>query len=108
MFGKGLCGPRCWAGVLCAFFGVFSTQAGADEPGVTPDSITIGAFGPITGPAAYIGLAGRDGANLAIKEINASGGINGRKLSMVFEDDGHSPTKALAAAKKLIDQDRVF
>ena len=108
MFGKGLRGALCTAVVLGAFFGVFSTQAGADEPGVTPDSITIGAFGPITGPAAYIGLAGRDGANLAIKEINASGGINGRKLSMIFEDDGHSPTKALAAVKKLIDQDHVF
>ncbi len=76
--------------------------------GLRPDTIAIGAFGPITGPAAYIGLAGRDGANLAIKEINAAGGINGRKLSMTFEDDGHSPTKALAAAKKLIDQDHVF
>ena len=112
MFGKGLRGVFCAAAVLGAFFGAsfgtFSTQARADEPGVTPDSITIGAFGPITGPAAYIGLAGRDGANLAIKEINAAGGINGRKLSMVFEDDGHSPTKALAAVKKLIDQDHVF
>jgi branched-chain amino acid transport system substrate-binding protein len=112
MFGKGLRGAFWAAAVLGGFFGVsfgaFSTQARADEPGVTPDSITIGAFGPITGPAAYIGLAGRDGANLAIKEINAGGGINGRKLSMIFEDDGHSPTKALAAVKKLIDQDHVF
>ncbi|MGA2992987.1 ABC transporter substrate-binding protein [Bradyrhizobium sp.] len=112
MFGKGLRGALWAAVVLGGFFGVsfgaFSTQARADEPGMTPDSITIGAFGPITGPAAYIGLAGRDGANLAIKEINAAGGINGRKLSMIFEDDGHSPTKALAAVKKLIDQDHVF
>jgi ABC-type branched-subunit amino acid transport system substrate-binding protein len=83
MFGKGLRGALWAAAVLGAFFGAsfgtFSTQARADEPGVTPDSITIGAFGPITGPAAYIGLAGRDGANLAIKEINAAGGINGRE-----------------------------
>jgi len=112
MFGKGIRGAL-WAAIVFGVsfgvsFGPFSTQARADEPGVTPDSIAIGAFGPITGPAAYIGLAGRDGANLAIKEINANGGINGRKLSMIFEDDGHSPTKALAAAKKLIDQDHVF
>src|SRR5579871_3266899 len=83
-------------------------SAASAEPGVTADTITLGAFGPITGPAAYIGLGGRDGANLAIKEINAAGGINGRKLALVFEDDGHSPTKALAAVKKLIDQDHVF
>jgi branched-chain amino acid transport system substrate-binding protein len=104
MFGKGLRGLLCAAATLC----MLSGQTRADEPGITPDSITIGAFGPITGPAAYIGLAGRDGANLAVKEINASGGVNGRKLTMIFEDDGHSPTKALAAVKKLIDQDNVF
>jgi branched-chain amino acid transport system substrate-binding protein len=80
----------------------------AAEQGVTADTITIGAFGPITGPAAYIGLAGRDGAVMAIKEINAAGGINGRKLEMIFEDDSHSPAKALAAVKKLLDEDKVF
>ena len=85
-----------------------SLPAAADEQGVTADAITIGAFGPITGPAAYIGLAGRDGAAMAIKEINAAGGVNGRKINMLFEDDGHSPAKALAAVKKLIDEDKVF
>ncbi len=104
MLGKRLSGLLCAAAV----FHVCSGQVRAEEPGVTADTISIGAFGPITGPAAYIGLAGRDGANLAIKEINAAGGINGRKLSMTFEDDGHSPTRALAAVKKLIDQDHVF
>ena len=104
MLGKGLRGLLWAAAVLYALSG----PTRAEEHGITADSITIGAFGPITGPAAYIGLAGRDGANMAIKEINAAGGINGRRLSMIFEDDGHSPTKALAAAKKLIDQDHVF
>ena len=85
-----------------------TAAAAAAEQGVTADTIAIGAFGPITGPAAYIGLAGRDGAAMAIKEINAAGGINGRKLNMTFEDDGHSPAKALAAVKKLIDDDKVF
>jgi branched-chain amino acid transport system substrate-binding protein len=80
----------------------------AQTQGVTADTITIGAHGPITGPAAYIGLAGRDGMMLAVKEINAAGGVNGRKIAVVFEDDGHSPTKALAAVKKLVEQDKVF
>jgi branched-chain amino acid transport system substrate-binding protein len=104
MFGKRFRGLLCAAAALYAL----SDQARAEEPGITPNGITIGAFGPITGPAAYIGLAGRDGATMAIKEINAAGGIDGRKLQMIFEDDGHSPTKALAAVKKLIDQDHVF
>lgn len=87
---------------------VLAVPALAQQQGVSPDSITIGAHGPITGPAAYVGLGGRDGMMLAIKEINAAGGIHGRKLQAVFEDDGHSPTRALAAAKKLVEQDRVL
>jgi branched-chain amino acid transport system substrate-binding protein len=93
--------------LLILFACVFASGLRA-EPGVSASAIKIGAFGPITGPAAYIGLGGRDGASLAINEINAAGGINGRKIEMVFEDDGHSPAKALAAVKKLIDQDEVF
>ena len=80
----------------------------AQQQGITADTVVIGAFGPITGPAAYIGLAGRDGMNLALKEINAAGGVNGRKIVAVFEDDTHSPTRGLAAVKKLIEQDKVF
>ena len=97
-------GKRFWAIALAALLSLGSVARA--EQGVTSTSIEIGAFGPITGPAAYIGLGGRDGANLAIKEINAGGGVNGRKLVMHFEDDGHSPTKALAAVKKLIDEEK--
>jgi branched-chain amino acid transport system substrate-binding protein len=78
------------------------------EDGVTNDTILIGAYGPITGPAAYVGLGGRDGAELALQEINDAGGIHGRKLKLVFEDDAFSPSKALAAVKKLAEQDKVF
>src|SRR5690348_381254 len=63
MPGKGFC-----ALALCALLSLGAARA---EQGVTATTIEIGAFGPITGPAAYIGLGGRDGANLAIKEINA-------------------------------------
>ena len=92
--------------VSCAASLLFASSASAQ--GVTKDEILIGGFGPITGPAAYIGLGGRDGLAMAIKEINAAGGINGRKFRLIFEDDGHSPTRALGAVKKLIDQDKVF
>jgi branched-chain amino acid transport system substrate-binding protein len=97
--------------VLAALGGIAITAAlpaWAQQQGVAGDTITIGAHGPITGPAAYIGLAGRDGMLLAAKEINAAGGINGRKIAVVFEDDGHSPTRALAAVKKMVEQDKVF
>lgn len=78
------------------------------QQGVTSDEILIGSFGSLSGPSAFVGLPGRDGTNLAVKEINAAGGVNGRKIRLIFEDDGNSPTRALAAAKKLVEQDKVF
>ncbi len=95
--------------LVCAVALLPVAVAQADEvQGITNNTILIGAFGPITGPAAFIGLGGRDGMNLAAKEINDAGGINGRKIKVDFEDDAFSPAKALAAVKKLVDQDQVF
>lgn len=96
------------AGPLAALLLGLATATAAAETGVTADTVTIGAYGPITGAAAYIGLGGRDGAEIALQQINDAGGVHGRKLKMIFEDDGFSPTKALAASKKLIEQDKVF
>jgi len=56
-------------------------ERGVAEEGVTKDSILIGGYGPITGPAAYVGLGGRDGAELALQEINDAGGINAGSYS---------------------------
>ena len=78
------------------------------ETGVTPTTIKIGSYGPLTGPAAFLGLGSRAGVELAVQEVNDAGGINGRKLELIFEDDANSPAKALAAVKKLIEQDEVF
>jgi branched-chain amino acid transport system substrate-binding protein len=87
---------------------VIAGSACAQDVGLTKDQILIGGYGPITGPAAYIGLGSRDGTELAIKEINDAGGIHGRKMKLLFEDDGFSPSKALASVKKLVEQDKVF
>ncbi len=99
--------PRSIGLTLVALVGAVPNVAVAQD-GVTNDTILIGAYGPITGPAAYVGIGGRDGAELAIQEINSAGGIHGRKLRLVFEDDAFSPAKALAAVKKLVEQDKVF
>ncbi len=81
--------------------------AHAADPGVTSNEILIGAFGPLTGPASWIGLGARDGMQLAVDEINAHGGINGRKVKLLFEG-AQSPAESIAAVKKLVEQDRVF
>jgi branched-chain amino acid transport system substrate-binding protein len=94
--------------LLAASLAVIAGPACTQDVGLTKDQILMGGYGPITGPAAYIGLGSRDGTELAIKEINDAGGIHGRKLKLLFEDDGFSPSKALASVKKLVEQDKVF
>ena len=80
----------------------------AQEVGVTATEILLGEVQPMSGPASLIGKAGAAGSKLAIAEINAAGGINGRKLRAVYEDDGYVPSRSVSAVKKLIDSDKVF
>jgi branched-chain amino acid transport system substrate-binding protein len=70
-------------------------------------TITFGLYGPITGPSAVSGQSLRDGAQVAIDEINAKGGLLGRKISMIEYDDRSSPEQALRAATKLVQVDHV-
>ena len=56
-----------------------------------PDTITIGCLLPLTGDAAKWGIPPRNGAQLAIKEINATGGIEGKRLVLAIEDTCVSP-----------------
>jgi branched-chain amino acid transport system substrate-binding protein len=80
-------------------------QATSETQGVSTSEILIGAFGPLTGGNAWIGLSARDGLNLALTEINQNGGVNGRQLRMIFEG-AQTPGESVAAAKKLVEQDR--
>jgi branched-chain amino acid transport system substrate-binding protein len=91
------------------FLGLATFSAAAqDTAGVSKDSIKLGILGSLTGPAAIWGTGNRAGAILAFEEANASGGVNGRKIEWVVEDDETSPPKAIAAFKKLTEQDGVF
>jgi branched-chain amino acid transport system substrate-binding protein len=84
-----------------------AAPAAAQTQGVTDSEILIGALGPVTGTFAFIGAAGQAGISLAIDKINESGGINGRRLKLIFENAG-SPAESVAAAKKLVENDKVF
>ena len=67
------------------------------------DTFKIGGIGPVTGAAAVYGLAIKNGAQIAIDEINASGGINGYKVEYRFEDDEHDVEKSVNAYNSLKD-----
>src|SRR6516165_6769537 len=76
-------------------------------PGVTDSEVLIGALGQLTGPFAFIGAPGRDNMQLAVEKLNGAGGINGRKLRLLFEH-ASTPAESVAAAKKLVENDKVF
>ena len=68
------------------------------------DTFVIGGIGPLTGAAATYGNAVKKGAQLAVDEINAAGGINGVKITLYFEDDEHNEEKAVNAYNTLKDK----
>jgi branched-chain amino acid transport system substrate-binding protein len=80
----------------------------AAEAGVTDKEIKVGILGSLTGPAAIFGTGNLAGGTIAFEEINAAGGVNGRKIEWISLDDESSPPKAIAAYKRLVDQEKVF
>ncbi len=70
--------------------------------------IVLGQSAPLSGSFAGQGTAYRDGALLFFNQINASGGINGRKIQLITLDDGYKPETAAENAKKLIEQENVL
>jgi branched-chain amino acid transport system substrate-binding protein len=95
--------PRAFfaAAVLLA-----TTLAGAQ--GVTDTTIILGQGAVLSGPAAELGIQMREGALAYFNHINSKGGVNGRKIVLKSVDDGYEPTGAVAATKKLINDEKVF
>ncbi|MDD3570223.1 MAG: ABC transporter substrate-binding protein [Lachnospiraceae bacterium] len=86
------------------------TQTPASTPAETPaaegtseGTFKIGGIGPITGGAAVYGLGVMNGAQLAVDEINAAGGINGSQIEFNFQDDEHDAEKSVNAYNALKD-----
>lgn len=71
------------------------------------DPIKVGVVTPLSGSYAPIGKQVRWGAELAVKEINAAGGVNGRQFELLFEDEEASPPVAVRKSEKLLQQDKV-
>src|SRR6266581_4545954 len=71
------------------------------------DPITLGVSGPLTGPNAQYGAQWKQGFDLALDEIHAAGGINGRKLAYVFEDSQSDPRQSVAIAQKFVSDSKI-
>ena len=80
-----------------------TTDAAATDAAATGATLKIGGIGPITGAAAVYGQAVKNGAQLAVDEINAAGGINGTQIEFNFQDDEHDAEKSVNAYNTLKD-----
>lgn len=69
--------------------------------------IKVGVVAPISGAAAMVGDTEIKGVELAAKQINAAGGVNGKKITLIKEDDQQDPKTAVAAVNKLVSSDQV-
>src|SRR4030081_1472407 len=96
------------AAAAAAMAVVAGWSASAQQPGVTDESIKIGTFGALTGPGYLYGKLVMNGVEVVFDEVNAAGGIHGRKLQLIREDDRCDPAAAIAAIQKLVHQDQSF
>lgn len=104
-------GKRVWrhfGALVLALAVLFSFSPASAEVGVTDTEIRIGGIVDLSGPIAFMGKGVSAGAASYFKMINDQGGVHGRKIVYLVEDDSYSPPKAVAAAKKLIERDQVF
>jgi ABC-type branched-subunit amino acid transport system substrate-binding protein len=80
----------------------------ATAQGVSNDKILLGQAAVFSGPAAQLGIQMRNGIQSYFALVNEKGGVNGRKLELITEDDKYEAKEAPAASKKLIEEHKVF
>ena len=95
---------RFVAGLILSSFAVSACTGGGSGGG---DEIVVGEFGSLTGTTATFGQSTHQGVMLATEQLNAAGGVLGKKVRIIVEDDQSKPEEAATAATKLINQDRV-
>jgi branched-chain amino acid transport system substrate-binding protein len=85
-----------------------ATAVSAQTRGVTATEVTFGMHTDLSGVAATYGVSSSNGVKMRFDEVNAAGGINGRKLNVIIEDQAYQVPKAVQACNKLINRDKVF
>jgi len=80
----------------------------AETQGVTDDEIVIGSVNDLSGIFAAVGVPATKGANVVFDRVNANGGVHGRKIRYVVEDNGYQMPRAMQGYNKLLNRDKVF
>jgi branched-chain amino acid transport system substrate-binding protein len=94
-----------WAGAVAALLLGGCKQSSA--PGAEGDTIKVGEFASLNGSEAAFGRSSHNGTQLAVDDINAAGGVLGKKLQLITEDDQSKDGESATAVKKLISRDKV-
>ncbi|WP_170606899.1 ABC transporter substrate-binding protein [Ruegeria arenilitoris] len=91
-----------------ATLAVSTTSLWAETQGVTDDEIVIGSVSDLSGIFAAVGVPATKGANVVFDRVNAEGGVHGRKIRYVVEDNGYQMPRAMQGYNKLLNRDKVF
>jgi branched-chain amino acid transport system substrate-binding protein len=94
--------------LVAAAMALTAGAAMAQTQGVSKKEITLGSIQDLSGPLAGFGKQVRLGMMLRVDEANEQGGINGRKFKLLVEDSAYDPRRAVLAAQKLVNQDKIF
>jgi branched-chain amino acid transport system substrate-binding protein len=98
---------KSWLVVLCLLGGMaLMSCAGATDQ--ESNEIVIGEYGSLTGTTATFGISSKNGIDMAIEEVNRAGGLLGKQVRVVVEDDQGRPEEAQTVVTKLINSDRVI
>ncbi|MCZ6632076.1 MAG: ABC transporter substrate-binding protein, partial [bacterium] len=99
---------RTLIGFLSLAVLLMAATPASSDPGVTDTSVKVGMIADLTGPIAFVGQEATAGARIYLQHINEQGGVHGRKIELIVEDDGYQPPRTIAAFRKLVDRDRIF
>jgi branched-chain amino acid transport system substrate-binding protein len=102
-------GRRTWMGHIGALLALAALGAtsGCHKSSEDADTVTVGAFLSLSGGQSTFGGDTREGIELAADEVNASGGVKGKKVRVLYEDDKSNPQEASNKVRELIDRDKV-
>ncbi len=93
---------------VAAALTVAATMGWAQTQGVTDDEIVIGSVNDLSGIFAAVGVPATKGANVVFDRVNAAGGVHGRTIRYVVEDNGYQMPRAMQGYNKLLNRDKVF
>jgi ABC-type branched-subunit amino acid transport system substrate-binding protein len=85
-----------------------AAQTKVTNEGISATEIVVGSHQDLSGPIKGWGVPVSNGLKMAVEEINAAGGVQGRKIKLIVEDSGYDPKRAVLASQKLIERDKIF